>query len=211
MTVDTAAIAATVVRRLGRVAFEPTWQTMRFFNKARGPDTPDEIWLLEHEPVFTLGLAGREVHVLDAGDIPVVHCDRGGQVTYHGPGQAVAYVLFDLRRMHMGVKDLVRRLEQSAIEVLEGYRIRGERRDGMPGVYVEGAKIAAVGLRIANGCSYHGLSLNVDLDLTPYRRIDPCGYPGLASTRLADHGVRDSIDAVQQRLLDALRKCLKST
>jgi lipoyl(octanoyl) transferase len=211
MTVDTTAIAATVVRRLGRVAFEPTWQTMRFFNKARGPDTPDEIWLLEHEPVFTLGLAGREVHVLDAGDIPVVHCDRGGQVTYHGPGQAVAYVLFDLRRMHMGVKDLVRRLEQSAIEVLEGYRIRGERRDGMPGVYVEGAKIAAVGLRIANGCSYHGLSLNVDLDLTPYRRIDPCGYPGLASTRLADHGVRDSIDAVQQRLLDALRKCLKST
>jgi lipoyl(octanoyl) transferase len=211
MTVDTTAIAATVVRRLGRVAFEPTWQTMRFFNKARGPDTPDEIWLLEHEPVFTLGLAGREQHVLDAGDIPVVHCDRGGQVTYHGPGQAVAYVLFDLRRMHLGVKDLVRRLEQSAIEVLEGYRIRGERRDGMPGVYVEGAKIAAVGLRIANGCSYHGLSLNVDLDLAPYRRIDPCGYPGLACTRLADHGVRDSIDAVQQRLLDALRKCLKST
>jgi lipoyl(octanoyl) transferase len=184
---------------------------MRFFNQARGADTPDEIWLLEHEPVFTLGLAGRAEHVLDAGDIPVVHCDRGGQVTYHGPGQVVAYVLFDLRRMHMGVKDLVRRLEQAAIEVLAGYRIRGERRQGMPGVYVDGAKIAAVGLRIANGCSYHGLSLNVDLDLAPYGRIDPCGYPGLASTRLADHGVRDSIDAVQQRLLDALRKCLKST
>lgn len=203
--------ASTVVRRLGRVAFEPTWQTMRFFNQARGPDTPDEIWLLEHEPVFTLGLAGRHEHVLDAGDIPVVHCDRGGQVTYHGPGQLVAYVLFDLRRMHMGVKDLVRRLEQASIDLLAQYRIRGERREGMPGVYVDGAKIGAVGLRIANGCSYHGLSLNVDLDLAAFARIDPCGYPGLASTRLADHGVRDSIDAVQQKLLDTLQKCLIST
>lgn len=200
-----------VVRRLGRVWYEPTWQAMRSFNQARGPDTPDEIWLLEHEPVFTLGLAGRREHVLDAGDIPVVQCDRGGQVTYHGPGQVVAYVLFDLRRTRMGVKDLVRRLEQAAIDLLAHYRIRGERRAGMPGVYVEGAKIAAVGLRIANGCSYHGLSLNVDMDLGPYERIDPCGYPGLASTRLADHGVRDSIDAVQQKLLDALRKCLKPT
>jgi lipoyl(octanoyl) transferase len=211
--VNTAApeTASTVVRRLGRVAFEPTWQTMRFFNQARGPDTPDEIWLLEHEPVFTLGLAGRHEHVLDAGDIPVVHCDRGGQVTYHGPGQLVAYVLFDLRRMHMGVKDLVRRLEQASIDLLAQYRIRGERREGMPGVYVDGAKIGAVGLRIANGCSYHGLSLNVDLDLAAFARIDPCGYPGLASTRLADHGVRDSIDAVQQKLLDTLQKCLIST
>jgi lipoyl(octanoyl) transferase len=211
--VNTAApeTASTVVRRLGRVAFEPTWQTMRFFNQARGPDTPDEIWLLEHEPVFTLGLAGRHEHVLDAGDIPVVHCDRGGQVTYHGPGQLVAYVLFDLRRMHMGVKDLVRRLEQASIDLLAQYRIHGERREGMPGVYVDGAKIGAVGLRIANGCSYHGLSLNVDLDLAAFARIDPCGYPGLASTRLADHGVRDSIDAVQQKLLDTLQKCLIST
>jgi lipoyl(octanoyl) transferase len=204
-------VGPTVVRRLGRVAYEPTWEAMRSFNRARGPDTPDEIWLLEHEPVFTLGLAGRHEHVLDAGDIPVVHCDRGGQVTYHGPGQVVAYVLLDLRRMRMGVKDLVRRLEQTAIDLLVQYRIRGERRAGMPGVYVDGAKIAAVGLRIANGCSYHGLSLNVDLDLGPYRCIDPCGYPGLASTRLADLGARDSIDAVQQRLLDALQKCLTST
>lgn len=201
----------TVARTLGRVAFEPTWQAMRDFNAARGPETPDEIWLLEHEPVFTLGLAGRPGHVLDAGGIPVVHCDRGGQVTYHGPGQVVAYVLLDLRRMRMGAKDLVRRLEQAVIDVLAQYGIAGERRAGMPGVYVGGAKIAAVGLRIANGCSYHGLALNGDLDLGPYERIDPCGYPGLASTRLADHGVRDSIDAVQQRLLEALGKCLTST
>jgi lipoyl(octanoyl) transferase len=211
MTLDTPSIASTVVRRLGRVAYEPTWQAMRSFNQARGPDTPDEIWLLEHEPVFTLGLAGRAEHVLDPGDIPVVHCDRGGQVTYHGPGQIVAYVLFDLRRVRMGVKDLVRRLEQAAIDVLAHYRIRGERRSGMPGVYVDGAKIAAVGLRIANGCSYHGLAMNVDVDLRPFQRIDPCGYPGLASTRLADLGARDSIDAVQQKLLDALQKCLTST
>jgi lipoyl(octanoyl) transferase len=202
------AIACTVVRRLGRVAYEPTWEAMRSFNRARGPGTADEIWLLEHEPVFTLGLAGRGEHVLDPGAIPVIHCDRGGQVTYHGPGQAVAYVLLDLRRMHMGVKDLVRRLEQAAIDVLAQYRIRGERRAGMPGVYVDGAKIAAVGLRIANGCSYHGLALNVDLDLAPYQCIDPCGYPGLASTRLADHGVRDSMETVQQRLTASLLRAV---
>ena len=200
-----------VERSLGRVAFEPTWQAMREFNLARDAETPDEIWLLEHEPVFTLGLAGRREHVLDPGDIPVVACDRGGQVTYHGPGQAVAYVLLDLRRLGFGAKELVRRLEQAAIDVLEQYGIRGERRAGMPGVYVEGAKIAAIGLRIARGCSYHGLAVNADMDLAVYRRIDPCGYPGLASTRLADHGVTDRIDAVQQRLLDALRKCLTPT
>ena len=201
----------TVARTLGRVAFEPTWQAMRDFNLARDAATPDEIWLLEHDPVFTLGLAGRREHVLDPGDIPVVSCDRGGQVTYHGPGQAVAYVLLDLRRLGLGAKELVRRLEQAAIDVLAEYGIAGERRAGMPGVYVAGAKIAAIGLRIARGCSYHGLALNVDLDLGPFERIDACGYPGLASTRLADHGVTDRIDAVQQKLLDALGKCLTST
>jgi lipoyl(octanoyl) transferase len=211
MTIEAPSIAPRVVRRLGRAAFEPTWQAMRAFNQARGPATPDEIWLLEHEPVFTLGLAGRREHVLDPGAIPVVRCDRGGQVTYHAPGQVVAYVLLDLRRAPLGVKELVRRLEQAVIEVLAHYGIRGARRAGMPGVYIDGAKVAAVGLRIAKGCSYHGLSLNVDMDLGPYARIDPCGYPGLASTRLADHGVRDSIDAVQQKLLDALEKCLTST
>jgi lipoyl(octanoyl) transferase len=197
-------LGPTVVRRLGRVAYEPTWSAMQSFNRARGPDTPDEIWLLEHPAVFTLGLAGRPEHVLDAGDIPVVKTDRGGQVTYHGPGQSVAYVLLDLRRMHLGVKELVRRLEQAVLDVLDAYGIKGERRDGMPGVYVHGAKIAAVGLRVANGCCYHGLSLNGDLDLEPFARINPCGYPSLASTRLADLGVRDSIDVVQQRLAQSL-------
>ncbi len=200
--------AHAVLRRLGRVAFEPTWAAMQSFTRARAPATPDEIWLLEHAPVFTLGLAGRPEHVLDAGDIPVVKTDRGGQVTYHGPGQAVAYVLLDLRRRHLGVKELVRRLEQAALDVLAAYGIDGERREGMPGVYVGGAKIAAVGLRIANGCCYHGLSLNVNLDLSAFARIDPCGYPGLASTRLADLGVRDSIDQVQQRLAEALVRAL---
>jgi lipoyl(octanoyl) transferase len=198
-----------VIRRaLGRVAYEPTWRAMQAFTRARLPEAADQLWLLEHPAVFTLGLAGRREHVLSPGEIPVVATDRGGQVTYHGPGQALAYVLLDLRRLGIGAKELVRRLEQAAIDVLAAYDVAGERRAGMPGVYVEGAKIAAVGLRIARGCSYHGLALNVDLDLAPFDRIDACGYPGLASTRLADWGVRDSIDAVQQKLADALVRCL---
>jgi len=202
------ALAQPVVRRLGRVRYEPTWETMRFFNQARGPATPDEIWLLEHEPVFTLGLAGRAEHVLDAGDIPVVHSDRGGQVTYHGPGQVVAYLMLDLRRRNLGVKELVRRIEQAVIELLRGYRIEGARRQGMPGVYVDGAKVASVGLRIASGCSYHGVALNVDVDLAPFACIDPCGYPGLATTRLADLGVAEDPRQVEQRLLEALETCV---
>jgi lipoyl(octanoyl) transferase len=198
------ALDAPVVRRLGRVRYEPIWEAMRFFNQARGPATPDEIWLLEHEPVFTLGLAGRPEHVLDAGGIPVVHCDRGGQVTYHGPGQVVAYLMLDLRRRSLGVKELVRRLEQSVIELLAAYRIEGVRRPGMPGVYVGEEKIAAVGLRIASGCSYHGVALNVDVDLAPFARIDPCGYPGLVTTRLADLGVTEDSQQVEQRLLECL-------
>ena len=205
------AVAQPVVRRLGRVRYEPVWETMRFFNQARGPTTPDEIWLLEHEPVFTLGLAGRAEHVLDPGGIPVVHCDRGGQVTYHGPGQLVAYLMLDLRRRNLGVKELVRRLEQSVIELLRGYGIVGARREGMPGVYVRDAKIAAVGLRIANGCSYHGIALNVDPDLAPFACIDPCGYPGLATTRLCDLGVAEDLEQVGQRLLEALDTCVIRT
>ena len=196
------------VRKLGLVAYEPTWRAMQAFNAARTPETGDQLWLVEHPPVFTLGLAGRREHVIAPGDIPVVATDRGGQVTYHGPGQAVAYVLLDLRRLGIGVKELVRRLEQAAIDVLAADGILGERREGMPGVYVGGAKIAAVGLRIARGCSYHGLALNVAPDLEPFTRIDPCGYPGLAATRMADHGVRDKISAVQQSLADALSRCL---
>jgi lipoyl(octanoyl) transferase len=184
---------------------------MQAFNQTRSPDAADQIWLVEHPPVFTLGLAGRREHVLDPGDIPVVAADRGGQVTYHGPGQAIAYVMLDLRRLGVGAKELVRRLEQSAIDLLAGYAIAGERAAGMPGVYVGGAKIAAVGLRIARGCSYHGIAVNADLDLAPFGRIDPCGYPGLASTRLADLGVRDGVDAVQQSLSKSLLRCLIPT
>jgi len=196
------------LRLLGRVAYEPTWRAMQAFTQARGPDTGDEIWLLEHPRVFTLGLAGREAHVLAPGSIPVVRTDRGGQVTYHGPGQLVAYVLVDLRRLGMGVKELVRRLEQSVLEVLDAYGVRGERIEGRPGIYVEGRKVAAIGLRVARGCSYHGIALNVDLPLEPFARIDPCGFPGLESTSLAALGVRDSIVAVQQRLGAALQRAL---
>jgi len=201
---------APVVRALGRADYEPVWRAMQEFTRSRGPDTADELWFVEHPPVFTLGLAAKPEHVLDAGSIPVVRIDRGGQVTWHGPGQLVAYVLLDLRRAGFGVKELVRRLEQSVIDLLAGYGIRGERRAGMPGVYVAGAKIAAVGLRVSRGCSFHGIALNVDADLSAFARINPCGYPGLAATRLADLGVRDTINAVQQRWQATLLACLRA-
>jgi len=198
-----------VTRALGRADYETVWRSMQAFTKARGEATADELWFVEHPPVFTLGLAAKPEHVLDAGAIPVVRIDRGGQVTYHGPGQLVAYALLDLRRAGYGVKELVRRLEQSVIDLLAGYRVEGARQAGMPGVYVGGAKIAAIGLRVSRGCTYHGIALNVDADLAAFSRINPCGYPGLAATRLADLGVRDTIDAVRQRwqatLLAALR------
>ena len=181
---------------------------MQEFTRARTPDTPDQLWLVEHPSVFTLGLAGRPEHVLNAGDIPVVKSDRGGQVTFHGPGQVVAYPLVDLKRAGYGIREMVRRLEQSVIDLLASYRIAAERRDGMPGVYVAGAKIAAVGLRVSRGCTYHGISLNTDLDLAPFSRIDPCGYPGLASTRLADHGVGDNSGLVRDKLATSLQRCL---
>ena len=196
------------VRALGRVAYEPTWRAMQAFNAARGPHSEDELWLVEHPPVYTLGLAGRPEHVRAPGAIPVVKTDRGGQVTYHGPGQAVAYAMLDLRRRGLGAKALVNRLEAAAIAVCAAHGIAASRRAGMPGVYVGEAKIAAVGLRIARGCSYHGIALNADLDLEPFSRIDPCGYPGLACTRLADHGVRDSIESLQAQLAESLERCL---
>jgi lipoyl(octanoyl) transferase len=201
---------APVVRALGRADYEPVWRAMEEFTRSRGPETADELWFVEHPPVFTLGLAAKPEHVLDAGAIPVVRIDRGGQVTWHGPGQLVAYVLLDLRRAGFGVKELVRRLEQSVIDLLAGYGIAADRRAGMPGVYVAGAKIAAVGLRVSRGCSFHGIALNVDADLAAFSRINPCGYPGLAATRLADLGVRDTIPAVRQRWQDALLATLST-
>jgi lipoyl(octanoyl) transferase len=172
------------LRRLGRVDYAACLAAMQDFTDRRAAATPDELWLVEHPPVFTLGLAGKPQHVLDAGDIPVVHCDRGGQVTYHGPGQVVLYTLLDLKRADIGVKTLVSTLEQAVIDLLAPLGIAGERRAGAPGVYVAGAKIAALGLRVRRACCYHGLSLNVAMDLAPFERINPCGYAGLAVTDL---------------------------
>jgi lipoyl(octanoyl) transferase len=174
------------LRRRGAVDYTACLADMQAFTDQRGAGTPDELWLVEHPPVFTLGLAGKPEHVLDAGDIPVVRCDRGGQVTFHGPGQVVLYTLLDLTRAGLGVKALVATLEQAVIDLLAGLDITAERRPGAPGVYVAGAKIAALGLRVRRGCCYHGLSFNVAMDLSPFARINPCGYAGMAVTQLRD-------------------------
>ncbi len=181
--------SAVLIRRSGRVDYEPTWRAMRNFTTNRTPETPDEIWLVEHPPVFTQGMAGKPEHVLADVGIPIVAIDRGGQVTYHGPGQVVVYLLLDLRRRGYGVRELVRRMEQAVIDLLSDLGIRGERLSGAPGVYVAGAKIAALGLRVKDGCTYHGLALNVAMDLAPFRAINPCGYAGMSVTQLRDLGV----------------------
>lgn len=191
------------VRRPGRQPYVPVWRAMAAFTAARDAQTPDELWLLEHEPVFTLGQAGRPEHVLAAGDIPVVHCDRGGQVTYHGPGQIVAYPLLDLRRLGVGVRDFVWRIEQCMIDTLAEWNIGGERRDGAPGVYVGGAKIGALGVRVRRGCTLHGLAFNVAMDLEPFHRINPCGFRGLEVTQLGDHGGPSRLAEVEAVLLEA--------
>ena len=162
-----------IVRHLGLRDYESVWREMQHFTDTRSTDTPNEVWLLQHPPVFTLGLNGKREHILDPGDIPIIKCDRGGQVTYHGPGQLIAYLLLDMRRHKFAVKALVSKIEQAVIDLLAEYQIQGQRREGAPGIYVDGAKIAALGLRIRKGCSYHGLSLNVDMDLEPFLRINP--------------------------------------
>jgi len=177
-----------LVRWLGRVDYEPTWRAMQSFTETRTADTPDEIWLLEHEPVFTLGMNADRSHVLVAGDIRVVQIDRGGQVTYHGPGQLVVYPLLDLRRAGLGVRDLVSALEGAVIDYCARLGIKAECRAGAPGVYVQGAKLASVGIRVRRQGSYHGLALNVNMDLAPFARINPCGYAGLTMTQLAALG-----------------------
>lgn len=174
------------VRELGLVEYLPTWQAMQHFTNNRGPQTADEVWLLQHFPVFTQGQAGKAEHLLLPGDIPVVQADRGGQVTYHGPGQLVGYLLLDVRRLGFGVRELVNRIEHSLIDLLAGYGIEAAAKPDAPGVYVDGAKIASLGLRIRNGRSFHGLALNVDMDLEPFQRINPCGYAGLKMTQLRD-------------------------
>lgn len=194
-----------ILRSLGLVEYEPTWRAMQRFTDDRGPGTPDEIWLLEHPPVFTLGMNASRDHLLAAGDIPVVQIDRGGQVTYHGPGQLVVYTLVDLRRAGLGVRDIVTALERSVIDYAAGLGIAAERRKEAPGVYVAGRKLASVGIRVRRGASYHGMALNVGGDLEPFHRINPCGYPGLEMTRLADLSPVDSVPlaaaALQPHLL----------
>jgi lipoyl(octanoyl) transferase len=186
------------VRQLGRTEYGATWRAMQAFTTARASATDDEIWLTEHDPIYTLGLAGRKEHLLRDNGIPVLKVDRGGQVTYHGPGQLVAYLLFDLKRAGLGVRDMVRRVEAGVVEWLAALGIAAHGKPTAPGVYAEvggaEAKIAALGLRVRNGHTYHGLSVNIAMDLSPFRDINPCGYPGLAVTQLADFGVTRSVE-----------------
>lgn len=197
------ALQALQVRQFGVVDYEPVWRAMQEFTDARNESTADELWVLQHKPVFTLGQAGREEHLLAPGDIPVLNVDRGGQVTYHGPGQIVAYPLLDLKRLGIGVRELVTRIEAAVIEVLAEYGLTGERLPGAPGVYIDGVKIAALGLRVRRGCSFHGLAFNIDMDLEPYDRINPCGFSGLKVTSLARFGPV-SLDAVRGQLVARL-------
>ena len=201
---DTASAPVPVarLRDLGRRAYEPVWRAMQAFTDARGADTPDELWLVEHDPVFTLGQAGKPEHVLMPGDIPVLQVDRGGQVTYHGPGQIVLYPLLDLKRLKVGVREYVTRIEQAVIDTLAEWNIEGARRDGAPGVYVNGAKVMALGIRVRRGCTFHGLAFNIAMDLSPYHRINPCGYQGLQVTSVLDLGGPSGLDAVKPVLIE---------
>ncbi|MFZ2974289.1 MAG: lipoyl(octanoyl) transferase LipB [Ferribacterium limneticum] len=199
-----------VVKRLGRVDYQPTFQAMQDFTASRTAETPDEIWIVEHPPVYTLGQAGKPEHILKDVGIPIVKIDRGGQVTYHGPGQVVIYLLLDLARLKIKVRELVTAIEQAVIDLLAKYGVTAERRDGAPGVYVGEAKIAALGLRIRNGCSYHGVSLNVDMDLSPFAAINPCGYAGLKVIQTTDFNIpltaHEAGEQLSQHLLQQLEQ-----
>jgi len=189
------------IRVCGLVEYQPTWDAMKQFTLHRTAETRDEIWLVQHRPVFTQGQAGKAEHLLDAHGIPVVKIDRGGQITYHGPGQIVMYVLLDLRRWGLNVRQLVRLMEQAVVNLLAGYGVEAEGREDAPGVYVGDAKIAALGLKIKNGCCYHGLSFNVDMDLAPFSFINPCGYAGLRVTQARDVGIAATQDQLQRQLV----------
>ena len=196
------------VKRLGRADYAPTWQAMQDFTASRTAETPDEIWIVEHPPVYTLGQAGKPEHILRDVGIPIVKIDRGGQVTYHGPGQVVIYLLLDLTRMKIKVRELVTAIEQAIIDFLAAHGVNAERHSGAPGVYVGEAKIAALGLKIKNGCSYHGLSLNVDMDLSPFAAINPCGYAGLKVIQTKDFNIpltaHEAGEQLSQHLLQQL-------
>ena len=193
-----------VVKTLGEEPYTETWQAMKKFTDSREAHAPDEIWFVQHPPVFTLGQAGKVEHLLTPGDIPVVHSDRGGQVTYHGPGQLVCYLLIDVRRRKLGVRDLVTAIEQSIVQLIKAYGVVSESKREAPGVYVDGRKLAALGLRIRKGCSYHGLSLNVDMDLEPFSNINPCGFEGLEVIDMKRLGIDRSMTEVMEALTDIL-------
>jgi lipoyl(octanoyl) transferase len=198
-----------VVRELGRQVYEPVWRAMQEFTNTRNESTPDEIWFCEHDSVFTLGLNTKPEHLLAPGDIPVIQIDRGGQVTYHGPGQLMIYPLIDLRRSGLGVRDLVTALEQSVVDLAADYGIEAASRCDAPGVYVDGVKLASVGLRIRRGSSFHGMALNVDVDLEPFSRINPCGFKGLQLTALARLGADSDLGVVRDKLLPHFLRHLK--
>jgi lipoyl(octanoyl) transferase len=201
---------AIMIRQLGLQDYETTWQAMQRFTLDRTPETDDQIWIVEHFPVYTLGLNGKREHLLNTGTIPVVQSDRGGQVTYHGPGQLVLYPLLNLKRRELGVRPLVTLLEQTMIAALAHYGICASARPEAPGVYVAGKKIGSIGIRIRNNCCYHGLSLNNAMDLTPFTFINPCGYAGLEVTQLADLGVAVGLDELAERVLQILTEKLQS-
>jgi len=192
------------LRSLGLAEYHPTWDAMKRFTAERTSDTRDEIWLVQHPPVYTQGLAGKPEHLLHGTNIPVIKIDRGGQITYHGPGQIVAYLLLDLRRWKINVRELVRLMERSAIDLLAEYGVEAHGREDAPGVYVNGAKIAALGLKIKNGCCYHGLALNVDMDLAPFSNINPCGYAGMRVTQVCELGIAVPINELQAELAQNL-------
>ncbi len=200
-----------LIRYLPRVDYTPCWQAMRTLTDGRTADTTDELWVLEHPPVFTLGQAGKPEHVLNAGDIPVVNSDRGGQVTYHGPGQTVIYLMLDIKRLGLGSRGLVSAIEQGIIDFLASHGINAANRDDAPGVYVNGAKIASLGLRIRRGASYHGLAINRDMDLSPWQRINPCGHVGQPMTTLSEQGVMLDRHTMEQQLVTLLAKRLGLT
>ncbi|MDN3629794.1 lipoyl(octanoyl) transferase LipB [Vibrio lentus] len=197
-----------IVKKLGRQDYEPVWKAMHKFTDERTEEDIDQVWLVEHNPVFTQGQAGKAEHVLNAGDIPVIQSDRGGQVTYHGPGQLVAYFLINIRRKKFGVRDLVTHIENLVINTLKAYNINSTARPDAPGVYVDGKKICSLGLRIRRGCSFHGLALNVDMDLSPFLRINPCGYQGMEMAQVSQLGGPSELESVEQQLIQELVELL---
>lgn len=196
-----------LVRRLGLADYEPVWRAMQAYTDERNENSSDELWLVQHPPVFTQGQAGKAEHLLTPGKIPVIQVDRGGQVTYHGPGQIVAYPLVDIRRKNIGVRDFVQRIEESIIRVLARYDVTGERIPGAPGIYVNGEKIASLGLRVRRGCTFHGLAFNIEMDLEPFQRINPCGYAGLRVTQLS-HFAEVTLNEVEYHLVASLQEQL---